>query len=183
MKFIIGIVTFSLVIFGIFYFYQDQAYKYLKAFFGGGSYRIYRDELNRNWTPVLKNGEVKFNSKTQVYADRYSIEFKPQQAPASLRLTTVNLVDLTEFITLKIAARASAMNSDLTIQLLDGDFQPVGMPVNLARIAPIYSDEWQLYRLPVTAFNVGVMEIGGIAVTSTASGVTYYLDSIEFQDF
>lgn len=183
MKFLVGILIFSVAIFGLFYFYQDQAYKYLKAFLGGGSYRIYRDELNHNWTPILKNSEVKFNSKTQVYADRYALEFKTQQAPANLRLTTVNSVDLKEFVTLKIAARASEMNSDLTIQLLDVSFQPVGKAVNLSGINPIYSDEWQLYRLPVTVFGVGIIEIGGVSITSSATGVTYYLDSIEFQDF
>jgi len=189
MKYIFGLVAFCLIIFGICYFYQDYTYKYLKAIFGMGDYKIVRDDLNSSWTPLVKNSQVKFKTKNQVYADRYSFEFITQPAPefeppATLTLTTTNSIKTAHLTTLKIAARASKMDSDLTIQLLGSDFTPAGKAVRLSSFGrSIYSDEWQLYRIPLAAFNFDKPDLSGLIISSDTPGVTYYLDNLELLEF
>ncbi len=143
------------------------------------SYPIYEGSLAPGWESRTWASYVNLANSSPVYSGTVSILFTPTRSGAGLYLYTGTAVDITPYMFLHFAARASRAGQDYNVMLYDGANH--GLPkVRLAHYGgnPV-SGRWKVYNIPLADLRANATRISGVALQSrTRRHGTLYLASI-----
>ncbi len=155
-----------------------------------GLYANVLDNFANGWTTaILYGGPTAYDlyNKAPVYSGTNSLRYVVTAPWDELKFIAPQSFDISSYVYLTFYALAGAPGQNFELFLIDANGQPLPQKIQLSQYAPLDTNFWTTYNIPISAFNLTNSTILGM-VFKDANGGTYnmqppppvYFDEINF---